>query len=57
MASHLKGQLSPHIILALALVASGESIRKAAQIAGCSPGGLWKAIVRQRQGALTSSPP
>lgn len=47
--SHLKGQLSPHITLALALVASGESIRKAAQIAGCSPGGLWKAIVRQRK--------
>lgn len=49
--SHLKGQLSPHIVLALALVASGESIRKAAQIAGCSHGGLWKAIVRQRKEA------
>lgn len=51
MKSPFKGTHSPAVAAALALVASGESIRKAAQIAGCSPGGLWKAIARQRKEA------
>ena len=51
MKSPFKGMNSPAVAAGLKLVASGKSIRKAAQIAGCSPGGLWKAIVRQRKEA------
>ena len=51
MKSPFKGTHSPAVAAGLKLVASGESIRKAAKLAGCSFGGLAKAIARRRKEA------
>ena len=49
MKSPFKGTHSAAVAAGLKLVASGESIRNAAKRAGCSFGGLAKAIARQRK--------
>lgn len=49
MKSPFKGSHSPAVASGLKLVASGVSIRKAAKLAGCSFGGLAKAIARKRK--------
>ena len=51
MKSPFKGMNSPTVAAGLKLVASGESIRNAAKLAGCSFGGLAKAIARKRKDA------
>ena len=50
--SPFKGTHSPAVSAGLKLVASGVSIRNAAKLAGCSFGGLAKAIARRRKEAL-----
>ena len=52
MASHLKGKLKPEVKKAMKLIAEGKSYREAAKLAGCSFGGLAKAIARRRKEAL-----
>ena len=49
--SNFKGTHSPAVAAGLRLVASGVSIRNAAKLAGCSFGGLAKAIARKRKEA------
>lgn len=51
MKSPFKGTHSPAVAAGLKLVAGGESIRNAAKLAGCSFGGLAKAIARKRKEA------
>ena len=47
--SPFKGTHSTAVAAGLKLVASGVSIRNAAKLAGCSFGGLAKAIARKRR--------
>lgn len=49
--SPLKGTHSATVAAGMKLVASGVSIRNAAKLAGCSFGGLAKAIARKRKEA------
>lgn len=51
MKSPFKGTHSPAVAVGLKLVAGGKSIRNAAKLAGCSFGGLAKAIARRRKEA------
>ena len=51
MASHLKGKLKPEVKKAMKLIAEGKSYREAAKLAGCSFGGISKAMGRKRKEA------